>query len=81
MFASVDNESKASGVLPARWGKTSKLIVVSLAQDANFFVVRFATTVVRKAGEAGSEAGNNVGIVHSGIFTPACGFVCEYFIK
>ncbi|KFF90214.1 hypothetical protein B9T65_15840 [Serratia marcescens] len=72
MFASVDNESKASGALPARWGKTSKLIVVSLAQDANFFVVRFATMVVRKAGEEEAMAGNNDAIVHSGVRRSPC---------
>jgi hypothetical protein len=53
-------------------GETSKLIVVSLAQDANFFVVRFATTVVRKAGEEEVMAGNNDAIVHSGARRSPC---------
>ncbi|WP_230201491.1 hypothetical protein, partial [Serratia marcescens] len=65
MFASVDNESRAPGGTAGAVGETSNLIVVSLAQDANFFVVRIATMVVRKAGEEAARAGNNGVIVHS----------------
>ncbi|EMH5180102.1 hypothetical protein RGJ03_001771 [Serratia marcescens] len=72
MFASVDDESKAPGGAAVAWLKTSKLIVVSLAQDANFFVVRFATMIVRKAGEEAAMAGNNGAIVHSGVRRSPC---------